>query len=177
MGVSIEKPTSEDVRDIQELYYRTWLATYPNEKAGISRADIEDHFKNAFSPETIAKRTERIVRPPEGETSLVARDQGKVIGLIRSTVFADHNQINVFYVLPEYQGKGIGHALWDEIEKSLDSEKETRVHVFEYNERAIDFYRKRGFKDTGERFTRPERFTFKSGAIMPESSMIRKPTQ
>ena len=51
--------------------------------------------------------------------------------------------------------------------------KDTYVDVAEYNQRAIDFYTKLGFVDTGRRH-QEERFRMKSGAIITEMEMVRK---
>jgi ribosomal protein S18 acetylase RimI-like enzyme len=76
----------------------------------------------------------------------------------------------MIYVLPEYQGKGIGKLLWNELSKYLDINKETFVEVATYNENAIKFYEKLGFVDTNKRFT-DERFRMRSGGIIPQMEM------
>ncbi len=47
-GIKILKVTPEDVREVTELLYMTWLATYPNEEHGITTDDIEDRFKDSL---------------------------------------------------------------------------------------------------------------------------------
>lgn len=55
--ILITKPKiPEDIIQIQEVFYRTWLETYPNKEAGITRQDIEEYFKNCLDPETIQDR-------------------------------------------------------------------------------------------------------------------------
>ncbi len=85
----------------------------------------------------------------------------------------DYNQLKTIYVLPEFQGKGIGKMLYEEVVKFSDPEKDTIVHVATYSKQAIEFYKKLGFVDTGKRFSE-ERFKMKSGAIIPEMEMILK---
>jgi hypothetical protein len=66
---------------IQDVLYRTWLATYPSEMFGINVDDIEEMYKDRNSEETLAKRREQVSRPQE--TTLVAKEKDKVVGLCR----------------------------------------------------------------------------------------------
>ena len=72
---------------------------------------------------------------------------------------------------PDFQHHGIGTRLWEAAQQHLDPAKDTYVDVAEYNQRAIDFYTKLGFVDTGRRH-QEERFRMKSGAIITEMEMV-----
>ncbi len=172
--VSRAKP--EDARGMQEVFYKTWLNTYPNVENGISVDDIEDRYKNAFTDETINKRAERILHPPEGETVFVAKEDEKVVGLCFVEKYPEKNQIQAIYVLPEYQGKGIGKKLWSEAKKVFDAGKDVIIEVATYNTQAIEFYKKLGFVDTGKRW-RDEKFKMKSGTTIPEMEMVIRAEQ
>jgi ribosomal protein S18 acetylase RimI-like enzyme len=78
--------------------------------------------------------------------------------------------LQAIYVLPEYQGRGVGKALWNEIRKNFDPKRKTIVNVAIYNIKAISFYEKLGFKDTGKRW-QDETFKMKSGSRIPEMEM------
>lgn len=161
----------EDVRGIAEVFYRTWLATYPNEEAGITTEDIEDRFKNAFTEDGLAKRAEGIVHPAEGISLFLAKDGDKVVGVCSIANYPDKNQLQAIYVLPEYQGKGIGGLLWDEVRQHFDPSKDIVVQVATYNTGAIEFYKKLGFEETGKQW-KDEKFKMKSGAMIPETELI-----
>jgi|GEM_PF-338206 len=171
--IIIDAPRPEDVSDIQTVFYKTWLATYPNEEAGITREDIEDKFKDAFSEETLQKRRESMSKFPDNIQVRVARDGDRVVGISRSVKRSDVNQLQTIYVLPEYQGQGIGHMFWKESLQFFNDKKDIIVHVVTYNQPAIEFYKKLGFVDTGKRFTE-ERHMMKSGAFFPEMEMTFK---
>ncbi len=173
MKIKIENAKPEDVRGIAEVFYKTWLATYPNEEYGITVADVEDNYKDSFTAETLEKRRKQILEMPSNTKYVSAKDGDTVVGICRAIKHEDRNQLQAIYVLPEYQGKGIGHALWLEAEKFFDPMKETFVQVATYNKKAIAFYEKLGFKDNGKRFS-DERFRFKSGNIIPEMEMSKK---
>lgn len=171
--IKICVPKLEDARGTIEVQYKAWLTTYPDEKAGITTDDIEHRYKDAFTGERMKKREKLITSPESNEKYIVAKDGNKVVGMCYAVVQENKNQLQAIYILPEYQGKGIGTKLWDAILSFFDKTKDIYVEVADYNYKAIGFYKKLGFTDTGRRFS-DERFRMKSGAILPEMEMILK---
>jgi ribosomal protein S18 acetylase RimI-like enzyme len=169
--VTIQKAKIEDVKEIQDVFYKTWLATYPNKKAGITIEDIEERFKNRFSEKNIRKRETQILDAPENKFFLVAKDRDKVIGACIAVKEADINQLQAIYVLPEYQGRGVGQMFWTKIQEFFARDKRTIVQVADYNDKAIAFYQKLGFVDTGKRFTDEKHKMPVSGDCIPEMEM------
>ncbi len=169
--ISIAIP--EDYVGIEEVFYRTWLSTYPNEEIGITEDDIEDRFKNRSKPEVIKKRKERIGNPPSDEKFFVAKEDKIIVGVCRVSLKEDRNQLQAIYVLPEYQGRGIGKMLWSEAQKFFDPEKDIYVELAVYNKGALEFYKKLGFVDTGRRI-KNDNFKMKSGVVIPEMEMVLK---
>jgi ribosomal protein S18 acetylase RimI-like enzyme len=172
-NISISIASIDDVAAIQEVYYKTWLATYPNDEFGITVDDIEDRYKNRLDEDIITKRKEKIANPPEGQKLFVAKNGNQVVGICRAVRKSDRNQLQTIYVLPEYQGKGIGFKLWNEARKTFDENKDTYVEVASYNDSAIAFYKKLGFVETGRKFS-DEMSKFKSGSMIPEIEMVIK---
>ena len=170
-GLEIRTARPEDAEGINRMMYASWLATYPSEEHGVTIKDIEDHFKDMFTEERIAKSRERLRNISPNELRLVAIAGGKVVGVSRIIREEGTNHLQTLYVHPEYQGRGIGTALWNEMKAFLDPEKDTVLEVATYYQNAIDFYEGLGFEDTGERLA-DERFRMKSGAIVPEMRMI-----
>ena len=170
MEIKISDAKVEDVEGIQDVFYRTWLDTYPNKEFGITVEDIEDRFQGKLHEDRLEKRRVQINARVDNKRFLVAKEGEKVIGLCRITRDSEENTLNAIYVLPEYQGKGAGIALWAEALKFFDSTKDIVVAVATYNQKAIGFYKRLGFVDTGRRFTE-ERMRMKSGAILPEMEM------
>lgn len=171
--IRITPATPEDVRGVTEVYYKTWLATYPNEAAGVTVEDVENQFNGAFTVEALAKRTERMVHPAENTSFFLAKDGDKVVGVCSVTRHPDKNQLQSIYVLPEYQRRGIGALLWQEAQKHFDDDKDITVEVVSYNNNAIEFYQRLGF----QKIDKPgpdETFKLKSGVFLPETEMIIK---
>ena len=169
--IKILDAVPEDALGMTTVFYKAWLKAYPNEEAGVTMDDIEDSYKDSFTEEGIGKMQEKLKQPRIKEKRLVAKEGDLIVGTATMVRNEENNQLRTIYVLPEYQGKGIGKMLWEEARKFCDPEKDTIVQVVTYNEQAINFYMKLGFVDTGKRFTE-ERFKMKSGAILPEMEMV-----
>lgn len=171
--ILINKPKiPEDIIQIQEVFYRTWLETYPNKEVGITREDIEEYFKNRLDPEMIQKRINAFSQLPSNELFLVAKDGEKVIGVCRIVNRETYNQLQAIYILSEYQRHGVGKMFWDKGREFFDKSKDTIVQVATYNKKAISFYEKLGFVDTGKRFTEERHKMPISGALIPEMEMV-----
>lgn len=171
-NVEIGSPQREDMKGVQEVFYKTWLATYPNEELGITVEDIEERFKGKSTEGFFQKRWERLQNDTDTHM-LCAKDNGQVIGVAVAVRQPDTNQLQAIYLLPEYQGKGIGKLLWDAAQQYFNPTYDTIVHVAPYNTPAINFYKKLGFKETG-RVWEDEKFRMKSGAIIPNMEMVIK---
>ena len=74
---------------------------------------------------------------PANETWLAEAD-GQVVGYLGF----DADWINHLYVLPDFQGRGLGPAL---LEKALADGRSRRLWTFQQNARARKFYEDRGF--------------------------------
>ncbi len=168
--IEIREATPADAERIAQISYRVWLDTYPNEAAGITKDDIEHRFIPRLSPEGIAKRSNKLASAGPDERAIVALIQREIIGFCEAVRLEEHNQLRSIYVLPEYQGKGVGTKLWSAAKEFFDPAKDTIVELVEYNGKAIKFYEKLGFRDSGRRFSDP-RFQMKSGATLPEMEM------
>jgi ribosomal protein S18 acetylase RimI-like enzyme len=172
--IKIQKAKKEDARGIQDVFYEAWLVTYPNEEIGIIKEDVEERFKNRHSDEQILRRINQIEHVPENEQILVAKDGDVVVGVCKLEIKEAHNDLGAIYVLPEYHRKGIGTMFWKKALEFFDKEKDIVVNVDEFNKRAISFYKKLGFVDTGKRFTE-EHFRMPiSGVSIQEMQMIIK---
>ncbi len=167
--------TDQDIKEIQEVFFQTWMVTYPNKEHGITKEDIKEKFKDRFSSETIQKRKESLMNPAKEHQFFVARDEEKIIGVCRVTLHDDKNQLQAIYVLPEYQGKGAGYLLWQKAQEYFNPKKPTVVQVATYNTQAINFYKKLGFIDNGKRFTEERHRMPISQSLIPEMEMVLSP--
>lgn len=171
MKVQITKPEEKDIYGIQQVFYQCWLATYPNEKAGITVDDIEHKFRDAFTEDTLQQRTTYLLNLPENVRFTIVKEGGQVIGVCWQMKKTGVNLLQALYILPYYQGKGIGHLLWKDALDYFGTGNNIMAQVATYNTKAIAFYKKLGFVETRKRIT-DERHRMKSGAIITDLEMI-----
>lgn len=163
----------EDALGMKEVFYTTWLATYPNENAGITVQDIEHRFRDYFSSESIEETKKKLAIIPENESFFVAKEHNKVVGVCRIVRSETENRLQAIYVLPDYQGRGIGNTLWEKAKQTCDDGKPIYVALADYNHNARKFYEKLGFVDTGKRWV-DEKFVMQSGNAITEMEMVFK---
>lgn len=167
--VSISLAQVADIHGIQEVWFQSWLVTYPNEELGVTRAGVEERWKDRHSDEKTERLRRFIERPNDTERIFVAKEEGEIVGLCRVAREGAFNELNALYVAPIALGRGIGTSLWQHTLTFLDTSKPTYVYVATYNERAVAFYQKKGFKDTGGRVTE-DRFRI-DGIMIPQLEM------
>jgi N-acetylglutamate synthase-like GNAT family acetyltransferase len=93
------------------------LVTYPNRKAGISERDVIEKFAKRARLE---QRRSQLRSLSENERFFVAKEGNRVVGVCSAKKDADKNELQSIYVLPEYQGKGIGKLLWQKAMEFFD---------------------------------------------------------
>lgn len=173
MKTEILEATLADVQAISEVQKETWLSTFPNEEHSIAREDILS--EDFFSKDRIEKRKEIIGDPRSDTRFWVAKHGGKVVGYSCARRLADHNKIRSIYILPGFQGKGIGTGLMQAMLSWLDPKKPIKLTVAIYSDRAIAFYEKLGFV-RGERLAKNPEGPFITGKEVPEMEMVKAPS-
>ncbi|MFN1130584.1 GNAT family N-acetyltransferase [Lelliottia nimipressuralis] len=73
----------------------------------------------------------------------VAVDEGKVIGF--SMIIVDEGSLFAAFVLPEYEGRGVGRSLVELAEQELFKHHEVVWLETDKNSRAAEFYRRLGW--------------------------------
>ena len=170
--INIREVTEEDAEQVENVFYKTWLKTYPNKDVGITEDDIHEMFKNSFSKENLDKRKEGLKKLPINCKFFVAEEKDtKIVGVCRIYNKEDYNQLQSIYVLSEYQGKGVGKMFWIEAKKFFIKNKKIIVQVATYNNNAIKFYEGLGFKDNGKRFSEERHRMPISKVLIPEMEM------
>ncbi len=156
-----------DSKGIAAVQKAGWLATYPDPVIGLTREDIET--KTFDSEEQLQKWELAIEEQNDNSKRIwVARQDKKIIGYSVATKEGATNELKAIYVLPEYHGQSIGKPL---MELALEwlGDKDVSVWVFTHNKRAIGFYRKHGFVESGKTSTWAI-----NGKEIPDLEMIRK---
>jgi len=174
MEINLRKADPDDIPGIKNVQKVTWLDTYVNKEANINPEDIESVFKDNEKPERKKKIEETKERYQEkSKQTWVAEENGKVVGFCEAINEKDNRCISAIYVLPQYHGKGIGGRLITKAFDWLGEDKPISVSPVEYNINAINFYKKYGFVETGEKVSRKNTIKLPTGKILPEIKLIR----
>jgi ribosomal protein S18 acetylase RimI-like enzyme len=152
--IRILRPSKEDSIDINELIKSSWLETYTVPKIGVTREDVDQMYEK-YSAGQIKALNDRAINPQADDISLVAKENNKVMGYIRFKILSEEIELRTLYVHPKNTGRGIGTKLWQESLLLLPSDKIIFTEPVE-NTKSINFYKKIGFKDTGEKYKAPD---------------------
>lgn len=167
----LRKPTKEDLDEVFELLKRTWCTTYPDDEYGISEEDILDHY--ADKEERIQRWSELYDNPGYRNFLVVEDEYGKIVGQANFSNEPGKYEIGAIYVLPEYQGQGIGKLLMNKIFEELAAE-DIFLEMASYNRRTKEFYEHLGFAEVQGYYSE---FPLRNGKKLPIIKMIRKRTK
>lgn len=137
MGMTIRRMTKADIADVAAVAITSWHTTY----AGIIPIDIQTKYlQRDYSEEALLFRLEHT-------HFFLALIGEKVVGFANFSL-ADKNgevELGTIYLLPSVIGQGIGSALLDTGMAHIDGISSVLVHVEKHNQRAIQFYERKGF--------------------------------
>ncbi|WAA11311.1 GNAT family N-acetyltransferase [Fervidibacillus albus] len=141
MMYSIRKMKKEDIPHVQHVAKVSWNDTYE----GIIPFDVQEKFLQTYYNDTMMEmRLERSI-------VLVSEMDGKIVGFANfSPVKKGKGKLMAIYILPPYQGKGIGTSLLQEGISELETVKELYVHVEKDNQIGQAFYNAKGFQKVDE---------------------------
>ncbi len=176
MAIVLRDATPDDDEAIRQVQKQTWLATYPNAALGITSADIIAMFDDASeeAQQRRAARRRSINATPQAHLWVAEGDSG-IIGFCLARKIDDTHRIQALYVLPAYQGQGIGKRLMHAALDWLGAALPVKLTVASYNQRAIAFYQQCGFVVTGPP-DHAEVVRLPSGAVIPELEMVKSNT-
>ncbi len=138
----VRTAAKKDLVIIQGLLAETWHATYDNI---YGRDRVSEITRDWHSLDALEKQ----LNAPKSEF-LVADDGNIIAGMAYGRQISDSEvKLAQLYVLPEFQGRGVGALLLDEIEQSFFEVPTISLEVEEKNTGALAFYSKRGFIQTG----------------------------
>lgn len=145
-AVTTRPASRDDIESIQLVARETWRATYASQ---IPEIDIEQFLDSAYSTRRLTSAVSRLE-----DEFVVAEHAGKVIGYAMAGMNRDGEpELFAMYVLPEHQGDGAGHMLWDAAKVVLSRRGQAWMccWVLISNTRARRFYERQGAFMTEER--------------------------
>lgn len=146
----MKKWSPADFENVRSILRDTWLATYT---ALIPREDILEYLDKTYSTDKLNDLYSK-----DGCSGLLLFVNEKAAAFMRTQISATENRfyISSLYVLPEFQGYGLGNELLQEAvkEAKLNGFKKIHLGVMSGNIKSVEWYRKRGFIfETEEPFT------------------------
>ena len=146
---TIREVTVADTEALRRIHADSWRATYPNDEHGVSQAWVEGHVTAWLTPDALERSrsiVEEAINDRDGFYRLAERD-GEVMGFVRATTRDDGTkELKAIYVRPDMFGSGIGGQLMSQAMAWIGKESDAVLEVVSYNQRAIRFYEKFGFK-------------------------------
>lgn len=169
--VVITRPSPDDAVELKQLMKTTWRAAYPSPENGVSKADIYAMTEDWDKPDAVKRLEEDIASTPANKLRLVAKIDNKIVGQGKFIKGEAENRLATLYVLPEFQGRGIGKQLASKGLEWFGKEKDIVLEVVKYNQRAVDLYESMGFEIAGDAQNEVARLP--SGAIRPQYKMVK----
>ncbi|MCU0830433.1 MAG: GNAT family N-acetyltransferase [Rhizobiaceae bacterium] len=135
----VRTATPDDIPAIAELLAETWRDTYV-EWFGAEK--VEAIIADWHSPAALARK----IALPNGEM-LVADDGAQMGGVAFASIDRDTKTVTLhqLYVHPRFHRRGIGQALFAEMETCFDDADRMVLEVEPRNQGAIAFYEAHGF--------------------------------
>ncbi|TDQ17648.1 acetyltransferase (GNAT) family protein [Algoriphagus boseongensis] len=141
--IQLKTAVLEDLVKVQSIAHRTWPSTFANI---LSPEQIKYMLDWMYNLKMLESQFEK------GHIFLLAEEDGNELGFAGFELnYAERPKakLHKIYLLPEAQGKGVGKALILELaERSRNSgQKSLLLNVNKYNQKAIEFYQRLGFKE------------------------------
>lgn len=142
MKLIIRNMKAEDIKDVQQVAKTSWNDTYK----GIIPAHIQENFLNsAYSDEMMKRRL-------DVSSLYIAEVDGQIVGFANFSTVKEEGEIELgaIYLVPEFQGKGVGTALLNEGLNNAQNALKVFINVEKENETGITFYKAKDFKELME---------------------------
>lgn len=145
---TIREGMPEDAVRTRTMQAESWLATYPNEEAGVSYEWVKNLTDSWLTAERLDQSREiltDIINDPDMLYRL-AESGNKVVGFVHAATNDDGTkELEAIYTSPETFSSGLGQRLMN-VANEWIGDTETTLKVATYNARAIRFYEKNGFR-------------------------------
>ncbi len=151
MNVSIEKCKQKDIHILQEISIQTFTDTFKEQN---SPENLKAYLDRAFNLEQL----ETEITNPSSEFYFIYHGE-ELAGYLKvnidkaqtERIAEEALEIERIYICSQFKKSGLGNYLMDKAEEIAIGRKKKLIWlgVWEQNENALNFYKKRGFVQTG----------------------------
>jgi len=166
LPITVQIAHEDDAEAIAGVLVETRLHTYSNSALDITVNDLQERFGEMNDTIALVRTW---LRSPKMRRVWVAKDGPRTVA--NCVAYCDDNggHIGAVYVLPEYQGKGIGKALMQDALVWLGDKDDITLWTAAYNPDPIAFYKGFGFIESGVSW----QFPLSNAKSMPLLQMIK----
>ncbi len=141
MKILIRLAKKSDIKNYTDLLQKTYQASYTSEKLGLTK----DCFsRKIFSTKDTQKYLKSYLSINLKQKTWLAFSGQKLVGSITITNKDEEFELKGFYVLPRFQGRGIGKELWKYIQDFV-KHKYLVLDLYAHNHKVINSYKRWGF--------------------------------
>lgn len=142
--LNIRDARPADLAAVHELLVDTWHDTYDELIGADEVADITGRWHNID-----------VLRRQQADPDLiflVAESAGRIVGhALACPQTSGQGTLNRLYISPDCQGMGTGAALLARVRQRLGRAASITLEVEENNKKAVEFYQRHGFTETGRK--------------------------
>lgn len=149
MNIEFRRAAPEDWEIIQSMAYAIWPVTYGHV---LPSGQLEYMLELIYREESIKQQMDR------QHQFIIGHQSGEPLGFAsfeEQYKTTTNLMVHKLYILPSYQGKGIGKEFLNYITMlaSQSAHDTVMLKVFNKNQNAIRFYQHQGFHSIGEEVT------------------------
>lgn len=143
-GITIRPSQPDDYASVYTILKTTWFATY---KDYIPEFDLQHYLDTEYTEEKYG-----LILTDAGSHALLVLVEGKPAGWMRLRFMEDCLNVVSLYILPEYQGMGLGTLLLEKAREIAQGREYMflSLGVMKNNIRSKLWYEKQGFHFTAE---------------------------
>lgn len=150
-AIEVAEATPDDAQAVAAVRREAWLATYPNDQLGITREQVA---ATDFDSAAALEAARGLASPGRPEPASMGGEEPRSGGRLlfyrtRRGCPSPWSDVR----LAEVPRNGIGRRLLHAALAWLGDEKPVRLEVASYNDGAIRFYERHGFRRTGRAAT------------------------
>lgn len=141
MPITTRLATPNDLQKYCDLLQRTYEKSYTKDDIGLTK---ERFSKKVFASKHTQDYLKSKLLITDNLKTWLSFEEDRLVGSISINNVGDECELSGFYVDSDYQGKGIGKALFENVLNFAGS-KNIILDIYSHNLKTIEIYKKWGF--------------------------------